>query len=535
MPERLRKILDRIIEWWKKFNTKQRALLISITAVVLVALSILAYVATRPTYVALVTCETAKEGAEVKDLLDSDGSIHYTVSSDGLVFKVLDKDEANAVMLLGANDISASSYDINNVTSGSFSQTQSDKEKLYKDYLEKKFAEHLTQLEAVDAATVDITLPSDDGTILSKEEQGYASVKLTLNDPLDSDEAYGIAQFIATELGNDDTANITIIDNNANVLYSGADADSSMGIVSSQLNYQEKQKAIIESEIKTALVGSKMFSNVEVLMNLSVDFDTTEVAKHEYSAPEGQTNGMLSSASTYQSKSYGGSANTPGTDSNDDTTYVTEDNASTYSEITQEDYQYQNNETITNITSSGGSIKYDESSIAIVCTRYVVYDEDLLKAQGELDDMTFEEFKAANSEPVHVETEEELLNTVAMATGLSTDSISIVCYEQPEFIESSKGTPSISDILQIVLAVLIFAMLGYVVFRSTRKQKEEELEPELSVDGLLESTAQEPSEELENIGYSEKSETRLLIEKFVEENPEAAALLLRNWLNDEWD
>ena len=41
-------------------------------------------------------------------------------------------------------------------------------------------------------------------------------------------------------------------------------------------------------------------------------------------------------------------------------------------------------------------------------------------------------------------------------------------------------------------------------------------------------------EELEDIGVSEKSETRMLIEKFVDENPEAVANLLRNWLNDDW-
>ena len=43
------------------------------------------------------------------------------------------------------------------------------------------------------------------------------------------------------------------------------------------------------------------------------------------------------------------------------------------------------------------------------------------------------------------------------------------------------------------------------------------------------------SEDMEDIGYSEKSETRLLIEKFVDENPDAAALLLRNWLNEDWE
>ena len=40
---------------------------------------------------------------------------------------------------------------------------------------------------------------------------------------------------------------------------------------------------------------------------------------------------------------------------------------------------------------------------------------------------------------------------------------------------------------------------------------------------------------LEDIGFSEKSENRKLIEKFVDENPDAAALLLRNWLNDDWE
>ena len=123
---------------------------------------------------------------------------------------------------------------------------------------------------------------------------------------------------------------------------------------------------------------------------------------------------------------------------------------------------------------------------------------------------------------------------IAKATGFDTNNISFVCYERPQFVESSSKGIGLTDILQIALAVLIFALLGYVVFRSTRKQVEEEIEPELSVDALLESTAN-TGDELENIGYSEKSETRVMIEKFVDENPDAAALLLRNWLNEDWE
>ena len=42
MPEQVQNILNKITEWWKKFNTKQKALLISIVAVIIVALAILA-------------------------------------------------------------------------------------------------------------------------------------------------------------------------------------------------------------------------------------------------------------------------------------------------------------------------------------------------------------------------------------------------------------------------------------------------------------------------------------------------------------
>lgn len=34
MPERIQQILNRIVEWWKNFSTRQKALIISIAAVV---------------------------------------------------------------------------------------------------------------------------------------------------------------------------------------------------------------------------------------------------------------------------------------------------------------------------------------------------------------------------------------------------------------------------------------------------------------------------------------------------------------------
>lgn len=59
-------------------------------------------------------------------------------------------------------------------------------------------------------------------------------------------------------------------------------------------------------------------------------------------------------------------------------------------------------------------------------------------------------------------------------------------------------------------------------------------EPELSVEEMLASTRENQQASVDDIDIQEKSETRKAIEKFVDENPEAVALLLRNWLNDDW-
>lgn len=531
MQERLLKVWNRIKEWWKKFSTKQKALLISIVAVVIVAISILAFVMTRPKMVTLINCESTKEAGEVKGLLDGE-QIAYKTSSDGLTFSVNQKDEANASILLGTNDIPTEGYSIDSVFDGGFSSTEADKTKKYQLYLEERFAEHLSTLSNVESATVSLSMPVDDGTIISKDEETYASVILTLDGEMDEDQAAGIAQYIATEVGNDTTDRVTILDSDTNVLFSGGDSSSTAGTASTNLSYQKKVENQFKSNVKDVIMGTNVYDNVEVGLNLALNFDKEKVTDHQYYVGEGQEQGYLDSESVYESESTGGAAAVPGTDSNDDTTYVMQDGETSSSTISDSTRKYNPNEKITETEGSVGDVKYDESSITVVCSVNRIYNEDMLKEQGQLKDTSFDEFAEKNSERKKIDVDEDLYAMVANATGIPQDNISIVAYEVPFFERSDNAGRTLSDYLQIALAVLIFALLGFVVFRSTRKEPQEEIEPELSVESLLETTKEA---ELEDIGLNEKSETRMLIEKFVDENPEAAASLLRNWLNDDWN
>lgn len=535
MPEQLRGILNRVIEWWKKFTTKQRILLGSIAGVIIIALIILGVVVSRPQMELLTTVESSADAQQIQELLEGEGIDYDT--SDGYSYYVASKDKANASILLGANDIPSEGYDINDAVTGDFSMTTADKDKLYKSYLEKKIATDLADLDIVDSATVSLEIPDDDGTILSNSQESSAGVTLSLNAEMDEEQASGIARYIATCLGNESTEGVTILDRTSGtVLYSGTDMESVTGTANSQLNAKQKQVELMKSEVKAALVNSKVFSDVQVGLNLDMTFDESETSSHTYSTADGSNKGPISSESLYSSNATNGEAAEPGTGSNDDTTYVTSDDAYSEQEITQEERQYLTDETITKIVHSGGTINYDTSTISVVANRYVVYDQDTMEASGELDDITWEEFKRQNADAVEVEdVDSKYLQLVSNATGIPTEQITFLCYEQPMFVDSDgSGRIGVSEVLQIVLTVLIFALLGYVVFRSTRSRKENELEPELSVEALLEATS-ENKETLEDIGYSEKSDVRILIENFVDENPDAAALLLRNWLNEDWE
>lgn len=535
MPEQLQKILDKVVEWWKKFNNKQRIIIISALAVVIISLIILVVVVQRPTYVELIRCEDSAQASEVTKLLD-ENSIQYNID-DKLVVTVDTDDEVNATMLLGENSIPAAAYSIDNVVNGSFSTTEADKQKKWVNYLESKFADHLSQLDFVESAEVDITMPDDDGTILSKDEEAKAAVILDLKREISEDQAYAIARLVATEIGNETVERITVIDKKGNIIYSGADANSATGLASSNLSYKQKLETMMKEEINNTLKESGIFSDIQTGLNLDVEFKKSNIAKKEYKNPDGLDSGIVNHEETYNSDAENTDAQeAPGTDANgDNTTYVTPDSSNSSSSISQTERDYSVDETITTIENNGGDINYDNSSVAVVATRYVVYDEETMESSGQLGDLSWEEFKAQNADPVKAtDVDQDLVTMLVNTTGIAESNVSLTIYEQAQFVDKETKNIELSDILQIVLVILIFALLGFVVFRSIKSEKTEQAEPELSVETLLESTS-EAQDSLEDIGYTEKSETRLLIEKFVDENPDAVALLLRNWLNEDWE
>ena len=539
MPDRIRELLNSIAEWWKKFTKKQQMIMISSLLVVLVAVGILSFALTRPKMAIIKICENASEASTVQTLL-KDAGIYHEISSDGMTFTIREKDSSAANILLGSNAIRTEDEALKEILSGSLSTTEADKAKLYKEYEEKRMARDLETLANVDKATVTLDIPQEDGTLIASEKESFAEVFLTLNGEMSEEQALGLARMIATGLGNKTTDNISIMDSNLNLLYSGGMGElaTASGMTASQLSYQQKFENKVKGDIKSVLLGTGQYQGVEVGINLPLNFGKKTTKLKEYDIAEGRDQGFLDRDQTYDESTTSGNAGVPGTDANgEDGNYMLQDDERTEQIISDSSRDYLVNETLTSEEEGMGNILYENASVGVTLKTYVKYDEDALRRDGTLDDTTFEEYRAQiEGQGVQRQNvDAEVIDVIAKATGIDAERISVIAYQEPLFIPSSGSGRTFSDYLEILLAVLIFALLGFVVFMSTRKEKAPELEPELSVETLLQTTKENEEDNLEDIGFKEKSEARVLIEKFVEEKPEAVASLLRNWLNEDWE
>lgn len=530
--EKLKELGNRLLEWWNRFTAKQKTLIVSGVALIIIAIVFVVSMLTQPKYVLLRECETTKEAAEVRDLLEGEG-MTYTVSDDGLMIRILKDQLSDANLLLGANNIKAASYGIENVTDGSFSTTESDKQKKYVVYLQEYLAKDMiSKFTAVKSAVVKLNIPENGGTLLDSGAESSAWVQLELKDEFNTDNAAYLARAIATAIGNDTTNNIVITDSEGNMLFSGDDNYTVSGAANAQLSVKSEAEKRVISEVRKVLLGTKEFDNVEVATNLVLDFSTTKRTNHNYSAPDGRTEGMTAHEDIFSAENTSNVGGIPGTDSNDDdTTYVLDDNGNSSSTQSEESRDYLPNEEIVTTETPAGLIDYSQSSLTASLIKYNIIREEDVRTQGELDGVTWEEYKLAHAERTKIDVEEDFYAAVANATGISTDSISLVAYSENLFFDAEGSNITATDILQIILIVVILALLAFVVLRSMRGEKHENEEEELAVETLLQST---PETQLADIPLENESEERRLINKFVDENPEAVANLLRNWLNEDW-
>jgi len=529
--QKLKGAWQRIVDIWKKYEKRQKILILSITVAIIVAIIVMVAFLTKTTYVELITCESSTAAADIDDLLTEE-AITYKISSDGLTFYVPEEQLNTATYVIAQSGYTASGYTYTSITDalgGGFSTTSDDKEKLYQKYLEDKMKSVLEDLEFVNEAKVTFSIPDSTLSVLDSDEETSVAITLKLSSEVPTGAGTSMANYVATAVGNSTTNNIIIIDSNGNTIFQG---DSESSIVDLSVSDREAILELFTNSIKegvSSLVGRlPNFSAVAVSPALEIIWSTTDT-ENVYNYNDDNV-----IANEYIYKMSGGSytGGIPGTDSNDDdTTYTISTDGDSTTEVSIKKTEYAYSTLITKTTGESGTLDTDNSSVGIVLTQYVVYNEDDM-TEEQLGDLTWDEFKVANAATTKIEDlDEDITNLFIAATGIS--DIVVVAYQVPMFNDSEETGSVIVTYLPIILAAVIILLLAFVLWRSLRPVEVTENDAELNVDTLLTATAE--AEKVSEIDIDGKSEVFKAIEKFITENPESAASLLRNWLNDDWD
>ncbi|MBH1941983.1 hypothetical protein I5677_13865 [Mobilitalea sibirica] len=530
MVERLKQVPKNLLTLWNKYTSKQKTIIISVVSTVFFAFILLIVLLGRVKYEVLTITASPKEASQVVELLNEEG-IEHKLGSDNMTVSVDLKRYSDAVLLLASNDMPSTGLSLDELLNNSLSTTNSDRTLKLNLYMQNQLRNYIITMEGIDDAQVYYIPVEDSNSILTVAKDTSASVLLTVNDDFEPKTAETIAEMVASVIGNSTTEKIKVADQNGNLLYGGGQ-DLYSGSANSNEDFKERLRNTFINNLYMGLVKSG-YDDVEIMPNLTFNMDKVTELFTEYLPAEGQEQGLFGRYYSYTSENAGSSGGgPPGTSSNDETDYMMPDSASSTGSVEIEEIDYLPNERVTNIEYEVGAVIPEDSSISIVLRQIDSRTEEELELEGLLEDTTFEEYALQNSERERVPVDPEIITMVSLATGIAEENIQIMAYRQPVFIPRAVEVRSWTDYLQIILTVLIIALLVFVVFKGFGPVEVTELEPELSVEQLLATTKE--NQTIEDIEFNEVSEVRRMIEKFVDEKPDAVAQLLRNWLNEEW-
>lgn len=542
MREKVKEIPEKFKVFWDKYTSKQKTIVIAIICVVLIAIGVVAWLASRPTWSKFQVFDSVDDANTMTKALD-DQSITWKASSDGKTIYVHQDDMTNALYAMSDNGLTDKGYTWDAAFDNSMSTTESEKDQKRVLALQSEIRQRLIQYKFIDDANVFINVPETTYTVLSSDDAETAKTSITasieLNDKnkdlLDDKTAETLAYWLANTVGTD-VKNVIINDTDGKCIYNGNTSDGLGGVLTGgSTEYCNKLRNTIADNVTTLLIRCGYDDAQVGTDGIQFDMNKIETLTKEYSVDDGREYGYPTNLYTYSSKGASGNGGTPGTDSNDsDTDYVNNSSSGTSNTVdVQKLTDLLTNEKVQNIKQETPAIKLADSSLGIVVRKYTVYKEDDLKADGTLDKTTWDQFISQNNKISTTTVSTDEINLISAATGVSANKITVLAYNVPQFVSSTKSSNGISNYLMIILTVLIIALLIFVILRGASPLAAEDEEPELSVEQLLATTKENQS--LDDIEFSDKSETRKMIEKFVDENPEAVAQLLRNWLNDEWE
>lgn len=527
MQEFIKKYLDQFKEFWGSLEKSQKTRLYITSAIVVIAVSVSIFILTRPQRVVLFTNSDQKQIGEMIDILNENG-IWNSAENNGTSIVINKKDNNRAQIVLAQAGYPKEGFTFEDAISKiGITTTQEDKKQIWKRQQISDLEAKLELLDNIDEAAVTLAKPETSifANASGDQPRPTAYVMVRPNQKLTSQQVEGIVMLVSRSVENLDPDDVTVVDNNGNILNT-ASGDDSISAVSSQEELRRQREEELEQKVLDYFSGGQFdnFDTLRVVANVTLDFDKEKSQIKTITNPEGMDQGAVISSSISEEKVKNGTpGGEPGTDSNpgtgNATAYMTGDNetGSEYSNV-QKDINYGYDETLKEHEKATGKMIPEDSGLAIS----LWYGNKVTDDSG-MDEDFINSVKTAASAATGIPVKNISVNKLKLARQETAEETT---YDRLRELISDYG----------FFALILLLIIGMIIASIPRKKHEEQEAAALvQATGGTNFVVPEPQEELPEIELEERSEIKKQIEKFVKQKPDAVAQLLRNWLSDDWN
>ncbi len=542
MGDKAKEALGKVTGFFKKLSKKAIIAIIAGVAVLVVAATVITIVLNNQPYSVLFTQLNSTEAAAITSYLEEQGMTDYRMEgSSTILVPKNQEDQLKMQLLMQGYPKSGFSYDgyYQNVSSLS---TESERNAAYLMMIQDRMGAVIRCFEGVTEAVVQINEGEDRTYILDSKNLTGATASVFVNmregENLSAQQATAIRTFVSRGVQGLDISSVSIIDNWGNT-YNAADGSDATDLSALRLQLEEENNNKIRTEILQVLVPLYGKDNVKVGVNCTVDVNRTIEESTTYNLPETakeEERGLLNKK-VYDNSIVRGDDETVGgvvgaQDNADLNTYVEEEaqaNGDERSIHTSGEEDYDNDRRVMQIEHTAGYITDCMVSVTVNSTTAGVINVDALRA--------------------HV------ARVAGIDDNLAASKISILpggFYQDPVINDNPSVIPPLFNLKDIPLWVLIAAAGGLLFFiilitlmviisKKKRKKRELALAEAAAAAGApgggvvipVEFVPQEEEEggaDVMSLQTEKSMELRRDIRQFAEDNPEIAAMMIRNLL-----
>ncbi len=528
----------KILESLKKIEKGKKIRIAILSVLTIAVIAALAIFLNQKTYTVLYSGMDAADTGKVLTALSDMGVDARTQGEDTVLVPAERADEirlelaAQGYPSSGVND-----YSIYEGASG-LGTTSAEKQVYYKYTLQSNLRATILKMDKIADAVVNLDLGEDSSFVLSENKRpATASILVTLRegDSLSRSEAKAIRELVATSISGLDPENVRIVDSKMH-LYTDEDEYGAQ-TADSRLELQNRVRDQLSQQI-TNLFGPVFGEeNVIAAVFVELNFDEKSVESIEYSIPEGKEEGIAVSMKELVEAITNGAEGTPaGIDANGNASQylaaLEENENAVYYNLSRE-VNYEVNQTITQIKEAQGQIEGLSVSVIINRTDIGSYATEVKRLVASA-----------------VGAKEENITVSGMAFGgmeAAKEEKSQAAEAAVAYTREKEAEERNAEMIRLIITagaglfVMIFLLLIIRAFRPGKEKKKRRKKGEKSggievLVGAEEAPPPPAKTETEikpELSLGSKDSNLKAVEEFIYGNPESAANLLRNWLNEE--